>query len=47
MKTEGRSYARGRRPRSRQEGTLAGAAIAIWIWLVGVVWLVCWTLGIW
>lgn len=45
--TDGRSYGRGRRPRSSQEGTLAGAAIAMWTWGAGVVWLVGWTVGCW
>lgn len=43
--TDGKAYGRGKRPRSRQEGTLAGAALATWSALAAGVWLVSYTFG--
>ena len=41
------TYGRGKRPPPKNGGTLMGAALAVWTWLLGVSWLIGWTVGWW
>lgn len=45
MRSEGKSFGRGKRPVPRQAGTLAGAAIATWVAFGATVWLISYTIG--